>query len=190
MFTIYFAIPILIWFAVAAYLNYQCKTKDIKIMGNKTYAPGMIISTVFFIFWIFTFLIENFTSNYSVRKNFMELRALQEQQTIWQNKSDNLTKQFQEVLVKAYPTYEKEIFNKMTPHDIQLLMIKYPEIKNVMASMDYVNRIDSLNSTIYRCQIQQTNTIRDIRYEYVNPFIITVWLPDVSKDIEKRVNVY
>lgn len=109
---------------------------------------------------------------------------LQENKMIYQKKADDLTAKFKEVLIDSYPNYEKALFDKMTPEDFRMLMVKYPEIKASLTSINFVDKLDALYKDIYDTDIQSRKIVQEIRYNFVNPWAISAFVPSVPNELK------
>jgi hypothetical protein len=123
-------------------------------------------------------LIVNLTTISLQKGRFQDLITLQENKEIYQKRLSEMTIKYKEILVQNYPNYEKEIFDKITPSDFTMLMIKYPEIKTALTSINYVEKIKELNDDVYQMDINIRNKINSIRFCMVNPWVIGSFLPD------------
>ena len=165
-----FFIPLIMWFLTAlVFEKYDIYNLDYK----NGMATSIIISIVLFFIILFVNLV-----TFSIQKSdYIETTRLLESKEILQKKADIMTTKYKEILIEKYPTYEKDILSKMTPEDYKILMVKYPEIKASLTSINFVEKIEALNNDIYNTDLKIRNTIADIRFRFVNPWIITGLVP-------------
>ena len=178
MYLILLFIPFLAWLGLA-YVAHKNKIADC------SYEISMFIAGGFIALWFCIVLVTNLVSFSEQRGLYVTLQKQAENKAIYENKMVNMTAQFKEVLVKAYPNYEKEIFGKMSPEDLQMLFVKYPELKASLTSINYVDKIDTLNADIYDQEIAMRKTVAQIRWNFITPWCITSWMPSVPPNVEK-----
>ena len=177
-------IPYVILFGTAMMCQYFAKkSPNQKFLGAKNYYGGMFIAVVFSVFLFCIVLISNLLGFSEQKNNFITLQRQSEEMNIYQKKMVNMTAQFKDVLIKAYPSYEKEIFGKMSPEDLQVLFVKYPELKASLTSMSYTDKISELNNDIYNKEIEMRKTVAGIRWNYVTPWLINSLMPKLPDNL-------
>lgn len=170
MYLAMFFIPLIMWFLIAYIFN----KKDVFDLDyDNAMAVSVIISCVLFVIILFVNLI-----SFSIQKSdYIEVTRLLESKEILQKKAEIMTMKYKEILIEKYPTYEKDILAKMTPEDYKILMVKYPEIKASLTSINFVEKIEGLNNDVYDTDLKIRETIADIRFRFVNPWIIDWMVP-------------
>ena len=152
MYLAMFFIPLIMWFLIAYIFN----KKDVFDLDyDNAMAVSVIISCVLFVIILFVNLI-----SFSIQKSdYIEVTRLLESKEILQKKA------------------EIDILAKMTPEDYKILMVKYPEIKASLTSINFVEKIEGLNNDVYDTDLKIRETIADIRFRFVNPWIIDWMVP-------------
>ena len=104
------------------------------------------------------------------------ITQFQQNEAIYAKKARVLTAQFRGYLAEQYPKYEKSIFQtfERTPN---LLFARYPELKAENALVTLTGEIDALQSTVYKQQLNLTQTAKDMRTRRANPFYLGFLLP-------------
>lgn len=174
------SLVVILWFSATIIFD---KTS---VGGSWDYSVSRSISVVFAVIFFIVILIVNFISNTDQIKDYEELKAYQDKIEIYENKTENLTEVFQTLLAEKYPQHEKEIFSKISPDNIELYFVKYPEIKTMESFKELVIQIKSLNDVLYAEQIYQTTVSKRIRFRFVDPFIVNSIIkevPDKYKEI-------
>lgn len=179
MFILLFIIPLAIWFGLAYYLD----KKKIEFGGGNDYSGAFITNIICSIVLIIALFVVNFNIISSQKENYTKLEMLQENKMIYQKKADDLTVKFKQVLIDSYPNYEKALFDKMTPEDFRMLMVKYPEIKASLTSINFVDKLDALYKDIYDTDIQSREVVQKIRYNFINPWGINLFVPSVPENL-------
>ena len=96
--------------------------------------------------------------------------------TIYKKKADVLTKQFVKYLMN-YSEFEKDIYTKISPKDIDIYMVKYPELKASTTVIALVDNIYKLQDDVYNTEIAIEQYKKDIRARLRNPFVVASLLP-------------
>lgn len=95
---------------------------------------------------------------------------------IYKKKADVLTKQFVKYLMN-YSEFEKDIYTKISPKDVDIYMVKYPELKASTTVIALVDSIYKLQDDVYDTEIAIEQYKKDIRTRLRNPFAVTSLLP-------------
>jgi hypothetical protein len=192
-----FLAPFILWLGLALFAVYmttkvyKSKTTSKQFLGASDYSGGLFFAIL--IGGIVTIIIGiNFLIAYSVqRSNFNDLQNLVEQRSIYEQKMTNMTAQYKEVLVNDYTSYEKGIFGDMKPEDaskLQTLLSVYPQLKASVTVSAYAENIKALNDDIYNTDIEIRKMVKEIRWNYQTPWVITSFMPDVPAHLTKYVN--
>lgn len=130
---------------------------------------GTIVFTVFF-------LLANTFSYYHHLDNIESIERNKSVVTIYQSKADTLTKQFVKYLMN-YSDFEKDIYSKISPQDVDIYMVKYPELKSSTTVIALVDNIYKLQDDVYSTEIGTEDHRKQLRVRKRNPFILTSLLP-------------
>ena len=96
--------------------------------------------------------------------------------TIYKDKADTLTKQFVKYLMN-YSDFEKDIYTQISPKDVDIYMVKYPELKSSTTVIALVDNIYKLQDDVYNTEIEIETHKKDLRTRKRDPFLITSLLP-------------
>lgn len=70
-----------------------------------------------------------------------------------------------------YIKHESDLFDQMTPDDLKMLFVKYPQIKANTTLLDLSNKILELNDKVYDEQIYLNKIAYRIIVRYIKPFV-------------------
>ena len=96
--------------------------------------------------------------------------------TIYKDKSDTLTKQFVKYLMN-YSDFEKDIYTQISPKDVDIYMVKYPELKSSTTVIALVDNIYKLQDDVYNTEIEIETHKKQLRARKRDPFLMTWLLP-------------
>lgn len=117
----------------------------------------------------------------SQRSEYEEVIKLTNCEMIYNSKSDALTKQFASYLANAYPEYEKNIFEKIKPENVDIYLVKYPDLKASQTIIALVEQISKLQNDIYDQKLEKESVLKDMRYRIKNPWIFNSWIPSYEE---------
>jgi hypothetical protein len=120
------------------------------------------------------------------RLAFEDVKKLQAVSMIYQDKAEMLTGEFVSYLANTYPDLERDIFSSISPEELTVYMVKYPEIKSSETLIALVGQINSLQTDYYDTQIEIEEALAKIRFRKVNPWIINLFIstpPDEVLDL-------
>jgi uncharacterized membrane protein len=119
---------------------------------------------------------------YSAQKYDNEdLIRIQQQTDIYQKRADVLTKQFAHYLADVYPQHEKGIFDKIKPGEVDIYLVKYPELKSSETITQLIKEIRSLQDDYYSQQLERAQILRNMRYRTKSPWVFQFAMPkDIS----------
>lgn len=101
--------------------------------------------------------------------------------------------ELRKMLIEMYPEFEKDMFDKMTKSDsesLEMIMIKYPELKFDGVLMRYIKGLEGRLAEIYKCE---KHVLDDI--ERFNNYNDTGWtikkmtLPNDIAELEYGVSI-
>jgi len=116
--------------------------------------------------------------------DFENLKKFNELETIYQNKADDLTSQFAKYLYEAYPDYEKEIFQNISPEKVDFYLVKYPELKSSETILALTSKINGLQSDYYQQKINKAEFKKDVRFRKKNPWGIGRLIPSLPGNLQ------
>lgn len=110
----------------------------------------------------------------------LELQKIAKVEKIQQAQRDLLVKDFANILLDMYPKYEKDIYSKIEPGKLDLYMVKYPELKASETAIELVKQTRSLQQTILEQQLKRADTVKNMQFRMVDPWLFHFMIPDVQ----------
>ena len=104
--------------------------------------------------------------------NKEDLKKVQKCEQIYTEKANLLTMKFSNYLAEIYPNLEKSIFEKISPENVSVYFVKYPELKSSHTIEKLVDEISELQDSVYAQKIMSAEIQRDIDYYYNNPWLL------------------
>ncbi|MFC1622681.1 hypothetical protein ACFL1Y_01645 [Patescibacteria group bacterium] len=132
---------------------------------------------------IIIFFIIQFNSHSAQINSFENLRKIDALETVYKNKAESLTTQFANYLHTSYPEYEKDIFDKIKPDEVDLYLVKYPDLKASETITTLVAEIKDLQADYYQQKVDRVNVQKDIRFRKRNPWIFGALIPSPPEDL-------
>ena len=99
-----------------------------------------------------------------------QLETFEQKEKILTEKS-NSTLELLKIEVERYYEYELEIFKDIRPDNVNILLIKYPELKTSGLVMGYMEQIVKLNNDIYDLRFNRTDYEAKLNYYKQNQLI-------------------
>ena len=162
-----------LWFILATIM---------KAFGNY-YISGMIGSGIVALILVFMSVISIFFARYSHYEDFVDYQQTEKNIEVYEERKSDLTTKFSDILSTQYIKQESKLFNQMSPEDMDILFVKYPEIKSNFTLMDLSNKILELNDKVYDQRIYLNKLVYQINVRYKKPFVFAFTLPDVPENI-------
>lgn len=184
MFILLFFLPFVIWYCLTLYFD----KKGIECFEGSDYDVARTVCLVFSCVLFLVLSGVNLVTISTQKGRYQDLQTLQETKEIYQKRLTEMTIKYEDILIKNYPNYEKGIFDKITPEDFTMLMVKYPELKTALTSINYVDKIKELNDDVYTMDIKIRNKVNEIRFCLINPWVMTWFLPSVPDNLKSLVN--
>lgn len=97
--------------------------------------------------------IAEYSNNLNIRT---QLETFEQKEKILTEKS-NSTLELLKIEVERYYKYELEIFRDIKPENVDVLLVKYPELKTSALVMGYMEQIIKLNNDIYDLRFRKTD---------------------------------
>jgi len=103
-----------------------------------------------------------FASEYSNQIEGMAiLRKLMKDKLVYQNQYDAISNDLRVELGK-YLKHESEIFDKLTPENLSILMVKYPEIRGVETVTMLAENLRNFRECIYNVDLQFNEKVAEL----------------------------
>jgi len=151
------------------------------------WVASITVCGVFFVLFIIITTTVNFSTDSSQLSDFEELRTFDKQIELYQEKTEELTRTFTELLAEQYPTHEKDIFSSISPDKIDLYFVKYPEIKSAHTFVDLASKIKELNDELYNFRLMRTEVSNDVRFRLVNPWVFNSFISKPDEELAKTI---
>lgn len=97
---------------------------------------------------------------------------------IYKDKATELTAEFSKYLAQAYPEHEKAIFDSISPNDVEIYLVKYPELRSSDTILALTAEINQLQSDTYDQRLKKEEAKADIRIRLRNPWLMNFVIPD------------
>ena len=166
-----------LWLGIATYFE-QIDAFDLSYTGGQ--AVSLIIGMVFLVIGVGVGIAGYGYQIYDIENYHATNKKIE----IYQEKANVLGTEFTKILGEDYNAHETGLFEGMTPDDIQLLLIQYPQIKASATSMNLVENILYLNNEIYSEKIKIIDIVRDLNYRKKSPWYMGFMIPKVPDNIE------
>lgn len=113
--------------------------------------------------------------------NVEELKKLDKYEQIYLSKSEVLTKKFERYLLEIYPQHEKDIYNKIKPQDIDIYLVKYPELMASETIKLLVDQVKTLQNDYYAQSLLKADVVKRMIYNTKNPWIYYFLIPEYNE---------
>lgn len=147
--------------------------KDTEELGVIFMAIGYTVGVILFLIC----LCLNLSAYYDQIDNIESLQQIDQEIVILEKRSETLLPEFRRYLVELYPEYEKNVYDKISPENISIYLVKYPELKTIEGVKLLVEKINQIKDSIYQKEIEKTKVEKDIRVRGRNKLILTGILP-------------
>ena len=139
------------------------------------------LSIVFGSLFLFFELLATFVSYANQYDDATELIKFDKMEKIYGEKAEKLTAEFAKYLGEAYPNLEKEVFKAISPNNINIYLVKYPELKSSQTILALTTSINELQSRVYDMQLKRAAIEKDMTYRPINPWLLNFMLPKASE---------
>lgn len=178
-----FLVPLLFITMIMFFLHHK-KINTFSAYQSYDYSSAKLVWSIITFVSIFVIFMVNFVSNTSQIEAYLNIEKTLDKKEIYKERADHLGEIFQRVLVDKYPTYEKEIFGNMKTEDLQMLFIKYPEVKASLTSINYVERMNELESIIYEMDLDILEYVKQCKFRRVSPWLFGSLYVEPSSNIK------
>lgn len=170
-----FVILGVVWFLTALML-------DVKKIGRRMdWSGGMVGAGIVTVISFAIFIVVNSVGYLYQVYGIEDYTATQHKIKMYEEKTDLLTLKFNQILAEKYPEHEKKLFDGMTPESVEILLVKYPEIRASETSIELVNQLLRLNNEIYREKEHLIDLVRDANYRRQNGWYMRFIIPKVPE---------
>ena len=87
-----------------------------------------------------------------------------EREAVYQERADAVVGQIQEALLVVYPEHERELFAGMAPENIDVYLVRYPELRAADTTLAWVEQIRGLLDGIYDQRLKAASTRMSLRW--------------------------
>ncbi len=101
-----------------------------------------------------------------------KMGVIDKQIALYEERVEDIGETLNFVLVEKYPTHEKEVFTNMKPDNLDILLIKYPELNTHKTFIEYSKHVRELVDKTYELRNEKYDLIAKLRYRRNNPFAI------------------
>jgi hypothetical protein len=152
------------------------------------YDSSLFPASVFFLFVAVVILvIAPFKTMFSYTFQIydqQELIKIEECRVVYQQRADVLVKEFAGYLSVMYPEHERDIFNTISPKDVDVYFAKYPDLRSSETIVALVREISALRNAVYTQDILRAETLKNMRVRKVTPWNVRRFIPDIKEQPE------
>ena len=135
------------------------------------------ISVFFGVTFLIFILLFNVIAYVCQINDITELNVIEARKEVYEKRAENITFKLKSV-VQEYAGHEEMIFENISPSDIQLYAVKYPEIKSDKLYSEYSETLIELYDAIYRLEQNKISLGRNIeRRKRYHLHLITFLIP-------------
>jgi len=153
------------WFLIASWLEWE----DYGSLDWEP-GPGIVISISGFVICLAISVIVNIAMWNEQISDKTHYRVIDEKIELNQKRADDISNKLKIVLVENYGEHEREIFSNMGSDDLQLLLIKYPELRASKTFTTYADKMHELNDYVYKQKQEKIEIVRRMQYRVKNIF--------------------
>ncbi len=101
-------------------------------------------------------------------------------ETIYAQRSNDLTRQIKAVLVEQYPQYEKGVIQSVVNGDPRLILLRFPDLQASKTLTQYTVDLTNLRTDVYNQRLQRQSVLARMRTRKQNGLLfVTALLPSV-----------
>ena len=149
-------------------------------------AVTSIITTI----TIFCMIFQNMNFRNNIKYYINNIRKAIRNKAVAIKNLETYKTEFKEFITKMYPEYEKTIFNSMAKNDanqLEMLMVKYPELKFDGILIKYIDGVNTRLSNVANYDYNINDTINNIEDVISNGWMLgTVTLPEDIINLKKN----
>ena len=135
------------------------------------------ISVVFGVILLVFILIFNSIAYVNQINDITELNVIEARKEVYEKRAENISFKLKSI-VQEYVGHEEIIFERISPSEIQLYAVKYPEIKSDKLYSEYSETLTKLYDAIYRLEQNEISLGRNIeRRKRYHLHVITFLIP-------------
>lgn len=153
-------------------IYYKVKGRDGAYEGDFRGDGFAQVMAGFFIINIVVFILISLITYSTNAYKIEDLQKVKTYETILAEKADVLTGQFTNYLVEIYPNLEKSIFEKISPQNVSIYLVKYPELRSSETIRKLVDEISKLQDAVYQQKLDAAAIQRDINFYNKNPWVL------------------
>lgn len=109
--------------------------------------------------------------------DFENIKKFEKVGAIYHVKAEALTIEFSKHLAEEYPKHERDIYEKISPDQVGVYLVKYPELKTSETLMALVEQINKLQSDVYDQQVKSEEALQRTRVRLRNPWALRFMIP-------------
>ncbi len=143
--------------------------------GRRKHSDGFrglsIFTTIVVIIYVCIIIITNMSGYGAYKNDLAKLQTIKAKQEIQLNRTSNVITALQNEVSK-YLKHEKETYKAISPAEISILLIKYPELQSVKTINVLMEQISTLNSGYYDLLNQEQDILTEIIYYQTNTLYV------------------
>lgn len=177
MFILCFALPLL---SLSVFCHLRHKTL-LKREVVTDWATGMAVSMIFGLIILTLSIFVTMVSYAFQIQDFEELKKLDKYEQIYLSKSEVLTKRFEKYLLEIYPQHEKDIYNKIKPQDVDIYLVRYPELRASETIKLLVEQIRTLQNDYYAQGLLKASIVKLMVFRTKDPWLYHFLIPEYKE---------
>jgi len=137
----------------------------------------IVIGLLLIIVCVALLIVLNVCGVYRQLNGFESLTMLERQEQICSTKAQALTDEFAHYLAEMYPEHEARIYDRISPDNLNVYLVQYPELRTHETLLSLVSNINQLQSDVYDKQLERETIKRDLRFRPKSPVLIGWLIP-------------
>ena len=117
----------------------------------------MVVEIVFFVvatILVFVFISIQYAYSANQLNDIEKIYELQGKKGIYEKMAENQLIEFKKYLGEKYPDLEQKIFDNISPTNIDIYLVQYPQIKSSETLIKLTSLIDEKTSKAYECDLK------------------------------------
>ncbi len=93
-----------------------------------------------------------------------KLTMYEEREAIYRARADEVVDEIREALLVVYPEYERDVFAAMSPANLDVYLVRYPELRAVEAVTEWTSQVRELLDKVYEQQSRAAGVRQALRW--------------------------
>jgi sensor histidine kinase YesM len=145
--------------------------------GSDTECAGMFLTSLAIFTFLIAVLLPTTVAWVHENSNEASIEQFSSNETIYNNKANDITSQLTALLAVDYPKLEEEVLGTLAKNP-DLLFVQFPQLRSSETITTLANQIKNLRSQVYQQELNKTRMEKDIRTRQRNPFFLQILVPN------------